>query len=39
VLTVKRPEHVARQELFAHPGCLSRVLHPRVPFYAEMFED
>jgi hypothetical protein len=39
VLTVERPGHVARQELFAHPGCLSGALHPGVPFDAEMFED
>jgi len=39
LLTVKRPGHVARQELFAHPGCLSSALHPQVPFDATMFDD
>ena len=39
VLTIKRPGHVAQQELFAHPGCVGNALHPQVPFDPEMFED
>jgi hypothetical protein len=30
---------MARQELFAHPGCLSDALHPRVPFDVETLDN
>jgi hypothetical protein len=39
VLTVERDGSVAQQELYAHPVCLGRVLHDRMPFDPEMFFD
>jgi hypothetical protein len=39
VLTVERDGSVAQQELYAHPGCLGRVLYDRMPFDPEMFFD